>query len=885
MDVFNLAAKLTLDSGDYDSKLDSAENKFSMFGEIIKGNLATEAIVKGLDLVVSAAEKAAEGLYNLVKDSVMSYADYEQLVGGVEKLFGTGGQTLEEYAKTAHASVVDLKQSGIDWSKYVEKAWMQTGGGINGLFEDIQYNIENLKTPVDELANYLHFDFDLSTEDAMAAIEAYKNAVSDEGIYASYQRLQEAQDLVMENAKNAYRTSGMSMNEYMETATSFSASLINSLGGDTVEAAELVDVAMQNISDNFNTFGGNIGMIQGAFQGFAKQNYTMLDNLKLGYGGTKTEMERLIDDANEYAATIGESSNLTIESFADVVKAIDLIQRKQKIRGTTEREAEKTIQGSIGMTKAAYKDLLTAIGGGGDVDQAFDNFINSFQTAVDNVIPVVERIIPAIGKIIEKITPLVEEYLPVIIEEISPLVMDAITIIGGALLDLLGELLPKLGEFLMEKLVELGAWLAENDPFINSVVLMIDGITELFTEFYNWIVETFTSVGEKISGFFTMAWERVKLVWNVAVSFFQNIWDSIKLIFSVVADVFKGDFQGAWDGIKKIIDKWSGYFSGIWDDIQDVFSAVDQWFGNKFGDAWDSIKQIINLWADYFSNIWESIKLIFSVVQDVLSGDFQGAWDKIQEIVDLWEGYFSDIWEAIKDIFEGIADWFGEKFEAVWDAIKKPFEAVGDFFGDIRDKITGFFQFDNADSWGRTLGDDFGSGVTNSGLENSLSGIPGIIASAFSSSNAYVWGSDLMANFVNGIYASWSWLTDAVSAIANTIANWIGFSEPKEGPLSKFHTFAPDMMELFTKGIKDNESMIRDQVAKSFDFEDLINREYGIETNITGNGKPGLNGYGAEPVSMTFNVYATERQDAEEVAREVQRVFLQWEGQRKAAYA
>lgn len=854
MDVFNLAAKLTLDTDEYDRGLGSAESKFSVFGDVLKGNLATEVITKGLDLVAEAAQKAAEGLYNLVKDSVMEYAEYEQLVGGVQKLYGNMGMSLEEYAAQQGKSTGEVLS---EWR-----------------------NLEN------------------------------------------------AQNLVMENAKNAYKTSGMSMNEYMESATSFSASLINSLGGDTIEAANLTDVAMQAIADNFNTFGGDIGMIQGAFQGFAKQNYTMLDNLKLGYGGTKTEMERLIADANEYAESIGESGDLTIDSFADIIRAIDLVQRKQNIYGTTARESSKTIQGSLQTTKAAWKNLLTAMGSGEDIDEAFNNFIESFQTTVDNIIPVIERVIPAIGRIIEKIAPLVEEYLPQLIEKVSPLVMDAIRIIGGALLDLLGELLPEFGAFLLEKLIELGEWLYENVPFIQYIVDFITSAIELFTGLYNSIVEIFTPFAETISGFFSSAWEAIKVVWDVVSGYFETVWETIKTIFSVVKDVFTGDFQGAWDGIQEIVDKWEKYFSDIWGKIKGVFKKVDEWFSNKFGDAWDKIKQVIDLWIGYFQNIWESIKLIFSVVQDVLSGDFQGAWDKIKEIIDLWEGYFSDIWQAIKDIFSGVADWFKEKFddawqkikdafdtakeffegiwedikgvfqdvadwfrekfEAVWDAIKKPFDTVGEFFGGIKEKIMGYFEFGDAKEKGQGLLSNFTSGVNDSNtwnwLTGSLSSVADWISWAFGSGNASTWGSDLMANFVNGIYGAWGWLTDACSSIANTISSWIGFSEPDEGPLSRFHTFAPDMMELFVQGIKDNEDMLRDQIGKSFDFEDLINRGYEIDASVTDK-RNGSGRGGAEPVSMTFNVYATERQDAEEVAREVQRVFLQWEGQRKAAYA
>lgn len=876
MDVFNLAARLTLDTNEYDKGLGEAENRFSVFGDVLKGNLATEAIIKGLDLVASAAQKAAEGLFNLIKDSVTSYADYEQLVGGVQKLYGNMGLSIEEYAAQNGKSVEEIRD---EW-----------------------------------------------------------------------QRLEDAQNLVMQNAENAYKTSGMSMNEYMESATGFSASLIKSLGGDTVEAARLTDVAMRDIADNANTFGKYSAQeLVGVYQALARGQYQTLDNLQLGYGGTKEGLQELIDEANKLGEAQGENANLTIDSYADIITAIHRVQKNMKITGTTEREAQKTVQGSIGMTKAAYKDLLTAMGGGGDVDQAFDNFVSSFENTVDNIIPVIERIIPAIGKIIEKIAPLVEKYLPQFIAKVSPLIVDAITIIGGALLDLLGELLPKLGSWIWGKIKEFGAWLAENDPFINSIILSIEGMKVLFTEFFNAIVQfvkdawekikevwdtvspyfvaiweaiknVFSTVAETLGGFFSTAWEDIKIVWDLVTDYFQNIWDSIKLIFEVVADVFHGDFQGAWDKIQEIVDLWEGYFSDVWEAIKTIFTPVADWFRDKFSDAkekiveiwdkvspyfediwesikntfttvktwfktkfsgaWEAIKTVWDLATGYFRAIWKTIKTIFEVVKDVLGGDFQGAWDKIQEIVDLWEGYFSDVWEAIKEVFATVAEWFGEKFQAAWDAIKKPFDTVGNFFGGIKDSIANAFSGDSY-SWGAGLGYDFINGLNNSGIYQNLSSLQSSIYNALSSMNSingYGWGADMMYTYSTGMANTASAVTNAARSVASGVRSLLGFSEPDEGPLSDFHTYAPDMMKLFAQGIRDNEDIVKDQISKSFDFGDLIGGQYGIDTNVSGNGVTS-----ARPIEI--NIYATERQDEQEIAREVQRVLIQWENQRKAAYA
>ena len=206
---------------------------------------------------------------------------------------------------------------------------------------------------------------------ASKAVDAGKAIVGGavEG-YASYEQLAggvkklygDASNTVMRFAQDAYKTSGMSANQYMEQATSFSAALVSSLGGDTAAAARQTDVAMRAISDNVNTFGSDMDSVQNAFQGFAKQNYTMLDNLKLGYGGTKQEMERLIADANAYAAANGKAADLSIDSFSDIVTAIELIQEKQGIAGTTAKEAATTIEGSIAMTKAAWANLLAEFG-------------------------------------------------------------------------------------------------------------------------------------------------------------------------------------------------------------------------------------------------------------------------------------------------------------------------------------------------------------------------------------------------------------------------------------------------------------------------------------------------------------------------------------------
>ena len=196
-------------------------------------------------------------------------------------------------------------------------------------------------------------------------------------------------DVVQQYAANAYKTAGMSANEYMETVTSFSASLLQSLDGDTAAAAEKADLAITDMSDNANKMGTSMESIQNAYQGFAKQNFTMLDNLKLGYGGTKEEMQRLLEDAEKISGI-----EYDVSSYADIVDAIHVVQTEMGITGTTAQEASSTIQGSVSSMNSAWANLVTGIAtDNADIDVLLDNFFDSVETVADNILPVVERIL------------------------------------------------------------------------------------------------------------------------------------------------------------------------------------------------------------------------------------------------------------------------------------------------------------------------------------------------------------------------------------------------------------------------------------------------------------------------------------------------------------
>lgn len=359
MTVFELVAKLTLDSSEYESDL----KKQSESGSKLAG--AWGKIGGAVKVGAAAIGAASVAVGALTKKSVDAYAEFEQLKGGVEKLYGS------------------------------------------------------------------------------------------------------AADEVMKYAQDAYKTSGMSANQYMAQATTFSAALINSLNGDQKKAAEQTDVAMRAISDNWNTFGGDIQNVENAYAGFARGQFMMLDNLKLGYAGTRQGMQDLIKDANEYAEANGMAADLSIDSFSDIVTAIDLVQQKQGIAGTTAKEAATTIEGSLNMTKAAWNNLVTSLADpDADIGAAIDNLVVAIVGDKDGtgllnqLIPAIQRAIEGIGKFIQAAVPMLAQQLPALIQTFLPVAIDAIvslvTSIAAALPDIIttiADMLPQLIETIVTGLI------------------------------------------------------------------------------------------------------------------------------------------------------------------------------------------------------------------------------------------------------------------------------------------------------------------------------------------------------------------------------------------------------------------------------------------------
>lgn len=322
---------------------------------------------------------------------------------------------------------------------------------------------------------------------ATAAVGALTKASIDG--YAEYEQLtggvetlfKTSADSVIQYSQQAYQTAGMSANEYMETVTGFSASLMQSLGGDTAAAAEYANQAVIDMADNANKMGTDISMIQNAYQGFAKQNYTMLDNLKLGYGGTKEEMERLIADANAVKEANGEMADLSIDSFADVVEAIHTVQEEMGIAGATAEEADGTISGSVSAMKSAWENLVVGFAdGNADIDVLMDNFLTSVETVAGNMLPVVERVLTSIFETLKENGPEMIESGAALLGELAAGALKAIPDIIKSIPDIVSAIVDGFTENAPE-FKEIG-----ND--------IVEGIWAGISALGDWI-------GGKVSGF------------------------------------------------------------------------------------------------------------------------------------------------------------------------------------------------------------------------------------------------------------------------------------------------------------------------------------------------------------------------------------------------
>lgn len=480
---------------DLGKEMDNGGQKALSFGDLVKSNLASEAIIGGVKLMASAIKEAAEALVDLSKQAIQGFAEQEQLIGGVDTLFKESSEQVQQYAN------------------------------------------------------------------------------------------------------EAYKTAGISANEYMETVTSFSASLLQSLGGDTAKAAAYADRAVTDMSDNANKMGTDMASIQDAYQGFAKQNYTMLDNLKLGYGGTKTEMERLVAEA---AAMTEEQEKLNVAvdagdlSFGNIVNAISVVQQHLGIAGTTATEAATTIDGSAKAMKSAWQNLVTGMANENlDLSALIENFVESIQTFLDdNLIPRIQTMIPRmvealtqlIGAMTTYIAPALQMLLPVIVQGISalvsgivqalPAVVSAISDVIPMIVDQLVTLLPQITASGVEIIAALVSGIGENLPAL--IPAAVDAIIEVASTLVANVDKIILAAGDLMAGLIRGLIEALPRVLyrlpEIIIAITSGLLKGVGSIIDVGVQLIRGLFEGIKNAGTWLYNKLRGW-------VSDVLGWVKRLFG------------------------------------------------------------------------------------------------------------------------------------------------------------------------------------------------------------------------------------------------------------------------------------------------------------------
>lgn len=636
MDLLELVVKLVFDSKEYDDGLKKTEEKAKKTQNKLSGIFGKIAAITAKAVATTTAT-AATGITAMVKQSVSAYGQYEQLAGGIKKLFGDSSKKLKEYAE------------------------------------------------------------------------------------------------------DAYKTSGMSANQYMQNVTGFSAALINSLNGDTQQAVELADKAMRDISDNANTYGKyTVEEIANVYQALAKGNYQTLDNLNLGFGGTKEGMQQLITKAEQLDSTFkanrDENGKLTM-SFNDMINAIHIVQENMSITGTTSKEAAKTIEGSAGAMKAAWQNLVRALSAKPEdnlnISTYVDNFIASAEAAFNNLEPTIERALNGVGELIDKFAPTAIQKITKLLNDISPNILTSATSLVTSILEAIGDknnlktalnavqmiiqnILPVIYEMLPDIITVLADILPQLIIFITTnletlVKPIIDKLPEIISSIFTAIIsiidnlpeifDSVTAIIEKIADVLidlipTLVEESLKVMDKV-IDFLTEP-ENLEKIFEMVVKLVIALSAALLASIPKILEGIDQIIKSVEDNItQTDWTEVGKTLINNISIALKNASgKLSEWWDEWCDEIGKNAATAWNSIVETI----KNAWNDIvfystagwKNVVKTWSGvgnWFADRWTDIKNAFSHVGTWFSETFSNAWTKIKEVFAPVGETFNTIGNSI------------------------------------------------------------------------------------------------------------------------------------------------------------------------------------------------------
>lgn len=486
---------------------------------------------------------------------------------------------------TVGSAVIKLKFDGKD-----------VKSELNGIEKDVESSSHKWGESFKRVGKIAAASFATASAAATAMVVSItKSAVKG---FAEYEQLvggidtlfKDSSDIVQNYASQAYKTAQISANQYMETVTSFSASLLQGLGGDTKKAAEMANKAVIDMADNSNKMGTSMEMIQSAYQGFAKQNYTMLDNLKLGYGGTAGEMARLINDSGVLGNTMKvTAATVNSVSFDKMVEAIHVVQENMGITGTSALEASQTVQGSINSMKSAWSDLVTGLANeNADLGKLIENFVVSAGTAIGNLVPVIFTALEAIANAVDELVPAIFDKLPSMLASFIPKLVDAIS----GLVVAFAEALPTFVQALINGIGALLNALTQNLPTI------LNAVTNALIEVANVLTKP----------------ENLKMMLNAALQFFMQLVkclpDIIVALINALPTIIDNIIAFLTDPetIQMLIEAAVQLFMGLVMAVPQILGGILQAFGTLVGNIWDGITQ---MFGEFAGNFGEFIGDIF----------------------------------------------------------------------------------------------------------------------------------------------------------------------------------------------------------------------------------------------------------------------------------
>ncbi len=544
----------------------------------------------------------ALGVGEFIKDTIMKGADLEQSIGGIETLFGTGGRSLEEYAKSVGQSVEDVKDK--------------------------------------------------------------------------YAALEQSEQTMLANAQQAWKTTGMSANDYMQNVTGFSASLLQGLGGDTAKAAEYADRAMVDMSDNANKMGTSMESITNAYQGFAKQNYTMLDNLKLGYGGTKEEMARLIEDASKMT-DIQEKLGVTVDassmSFDNIINAISVMQSSLDIAGTTKKEAASTISGSMNAIKAAWENLQADMTMGNDLQDDISALSESVLTAANNLLPAISNLLSAIPPVLiqliqEIAPPLIQATLETIASLANTLAQSLPTLIDAglsALFSIVDALIANIGVIIsagLQLVLGLATGLLQAIPqLISQVPVIIESVLTTLLSLIPQVIEAgllvFSSLAENLPGIISNLTSIIpRLIDSIISTIIQLlpliVETGVKLLSSLVSNL-PLIIKSIVSAVPLIINSLNQAFGDLmpvlvqvgWDLFNSLLKMLPQVLLSVFESGYEIVDGLISVFTECYPKLFE-------IGKNMLDGIWQG-------IKNGWNGLVEAVKELAGELLSGIKETLG----------------------------------------------------------------------------------------------------------------------------------------------------------------------------------------------------------------------------------